>query len=563
MSAPATTSAENPGSPAGTPVPEPAELRRHPLTVELETTGLWGWVDRQSDWVAGRLNPILVKEARQSLKSKQFLATFFLLLVCAWTWSVLGTFLRVPEVYYIPSGESMLVGYYLVLAIPLMGMVPLWAFRSLAAEIDEGTFEMLAITKLSSLRIVTGKLNSAILQMLIYFAAVVPGLAFSYLLRGINLPTIGMMLLVLFFSTVLLSTFGLMIAPLASQRAWQAMAMLMVVGVLVIAEFGVGAFCINALIYQDAGAYADAWGGLLIFVLISLSTAVLFVKAAAARIAPVTENRSTGLRWCMFAQQAIWVITMAGLTFYAEREYAGASNEILPLVLIVIGVYWVLMGSLMVAESSELSPRVQRDLPQTFAGRMVLFCFTPGPGTGYLFAICSGVTACLVIPIVAAILSETPRGNPQTPLYVVGLIMSGYLMSYLSLTRLGHLLLSRITGRSFVLSVSILGFFLFVGVVGPMLIDALFNGRLTDYGLLQSTNWAWTFGEIFYPGVDASIGILLFIVGGLLVAMNLLLFSNEVAYRHIATPERVQAETEASNPAPPADPPEEHPLGAL
>ena len=37
-----------------------------------------------------RLNPILVKETRQALKSRQFLITFVLLLFCAWGWSVLG-----------------------------------------------------------------------------------------------------------------------------------------------------------------------------------------------------------------------------------------------------------------------------------------------------------------------------------------------------------------------------------------------------------------------------------------------------------------------------------------
>src|SRR5690606_21444363 len=37
-----------------------------------------------------RLNPILVKEARQALKSRQFTVTFTLMLVAAWVWSILG-----------------------------------------------------------------------------------------------------------------------------------------------------------------------------------------------------------------------------------------------------------------------------------------------------------------------------------------------------------------------------------------------------------------------------------------------------------------------------------------
>ena len=43
-------------------------------------------IDRASDW----LNPILVKETRQALKSRQFVATFMLVLVSGWLISVFG-----------------------------------------------------------------------------------------------------------------------------------------------------------------------------------------------------------------------------------------------------------------------------------------------------------------------------------------------------------------------------------------------------------------------------------------------------------------------------------------
>ena len=37
-----------------------------------------------------RLNPILVKEARQALRSRQFIFTFFLMLAAGWIWSIAG-----------------------------------------------------------------------------------------------------------------------------------------------------------------------------------------------------------------------------------------------------------------------------------------------------------------------------------------------------------------------------------------------------------------------------------------------------------------------------------------
>ena len=143
----------------------------HPLALDADGDGFWGWIDRRTEQISSWLNPILIKEARQSLKSRQFLITFFLLLLASCVWTVFGVVSNAPDVYYLPTGGNLLAGYYLVLAIPLIGMVPLAAHRSLAAEIEDDTFEMLAITRLSATRIVMGKLNSAMLQMVVYFAA--------------------------------------------------------------------------------------------------------------------------------------------------------------------------------------------------------------------------------------------------------------------------------------------------------------------------------------------------------------------------------------------------------
>ena len=53
-------------------------------TLEAETAP--SWIIRIVDWA----NPILVKELRQSLKSRQFVVTFMLLVTAAWLVSVFG-----------------------------------------------------------------------------------------------------------------------------------------------------------------------------------------------------------------------------------------------------------------------------------------------------------------------------------------------------------------------------------------------------------------------------------------------------------------------------------------
>ena len=102
-----------------------------------------------------QLNPILVKEARQAMKSRQFMVTFTLLLICGWLWSIIGVAVSMPSIYWAPTGMFMLIGYYFILAAPLLLVVPFSAYRSLASEREDGTYELLSISTLNARQIVT------------------------------------------------------------------------------------------------------------------------------------------------------------------------------------------------------------------------------------------------------------------------------------------------------------------------------------------------------------------------------------------------------------------------
>ena len=198
-------------------------------------------------WLGDRLNPILVKEARQALKSRQFMATFGLLLICGWVWSILGLAILGPEAAYGARGPSMFAGYYVILAFPLMVIVPFGAFRSLAVEQEDRTYELLSITALYPRQIVSGKLASAVVQMLIYLSAVAPCLAFTYMLRGISLPSIVFAVFCTFLASLAFSMVGLLVGTLSGEKHWQVvLSVLLIVGLL-------GAFWIACLMLFKIG----------------------------------------------------------------------------------------------------------------------------------------------------------------------------------------------------------------------------------------------------------------------------------------------------------------------
>ncbi|HQU42222.1 MAG: hypothetical protein B7Z73_19900 [Planctomycetia bacterium 21-64-5] len=200
----------------------------------------WQRLERALVWVGDRLNPILVKETRQALKSRQFVITFTLVLVLAWIWSILGVSLIGPSIFYAARGFDMFLGYYVILAVPMLVVVPFGAFRSLASEREDGTFEMLSITTLRPRQIVGGKLGSAVLQMLVYLSAVAPCLAFTYMLRGIDAPTIVYVICCFFLASLGASVIGLVVATLTQDKHWQ-----IVLSVLYL--FGLAFLLFNAL----------------------------------------------------------------------------------------------------------------------------------------------------------------------------------------------------------------------------------------------------------------------------------------------------------------------------
>src|SRR3954452_1101760 len=218
-------------APADRLVPDDAA---RPAKDILPLVSYWTKLEALLDRLGDRLNPILVKEARQAMKSRQFVVTFSLLLICGWVWTVLFIVSGLPAIYYAPAGPGVLMGYYAVLSIPLLIVVPYAAFRSLAGEWEDGTFELLSITTLSARQIVLGKLASAVLQMMVYYSALAPCIAFTYLLRGIDVVTVALLLGYSFVASLLLSSFGLMMATVTRVRHWQVLLSVVLVMALLV-----------------------------------------------------------------------------------------------------------------------------------------------------------------------------------------------------------------------------------------------------------------------------------------------------------------------------------------
>lgn len=449
------------------------------------------------------LNPLLVKEVRQSLKSRQFSFTFTLVLCVAWAWSIGGIVHLGPSVSYGANGPEMFYGYYLILAFPLLLVVPYSAYRSLIAEREDNTYELIAITALKPRQIVGGKLGCAVAQMMVYASAVAPCLAFTYLLRGIDVLAICWILFYTFLASLGFSLCALLFATAAKEKQWQiAYAVLIIIG-LFTAFSRVVQLCHDVL---RAGRLPfdslDFWIANLAVQTAFWSTFALLYVAAGAQLTFTADNRSTSLRIAMFVQHGLFA---GWIGYYFFRSKFGIRNamhipsgDFATLYMAISCFYWYLMGSFLLGEATELSARVKRGLPKTFLGRMFFTWFNPGPGTGYLFAVSNAVAAVLLATIVviasdpsatAGIISGVTNNSRLLTLFVLTL---GYFIFYLGVANLLLRLIRLLT--SVTLSSAVLVNFLLVFAAWgiPKVIREATDPRGFEYTLLHVTDPIWS-----------------------------------------------------------------------
>lgn len=536
----------------------------------------WTKVEALVESLSERLNPILVKEARQAMKSKQFMVTFSLLLVVGWVYTLLFVMATLPGVFYSPFGPAMLVGYYVILGVPLLIVIPYASFRSLAAELEDGTFDLLSITSLSARQIVTGKLGSSLLQMIVYYSALAPCIAFTYLLRGIDVVTIGLLLVYTFAASFLLSILSLTLSTVTRARHWQVLlSVLLVIALLLFAFF----WCIIMLSLLIAGELAfDTplwWMSNLAVLTFYVPTALLFILIAAGQVTFASENRSTGVRVMLLVLQML-IVGWTVYFFLYRRDDDSLIGGAAWLALL-----WAVAGPFLAGETAELSPRARRELPQSLLGRMAFTWFNPGSGTGYVFTIASLVGGMLTLSlmelmtalvlgdaqfagiswwnlfelVMASLAHLIDRARWST--FWVALI--AYLAFYLGLARLVGAGLRAVRLGGGMLSVFVSYLVLVVmGCLGPVLLQAIFRwliGRMNDsfeHTPFQFTNWVWTLIGIVEndDAADNWTITVLVLCSGLVFLLNFVLAAKEVEQVRLLAPTRVRQDDLELHPPP-------------
>jgi hypothetical protein len=533
-----------------------ADVRLEPVrpTFNSRASLIWARIERLLVYAGDWLNPILVKETRQALKSFQFTTTFVLVLAACWIVTIGGLAIIGPTIFYSASGGSLLTWYYAVLAFPMVVVVPYSAFRSLASEREDNTYELLSITALRPRQIISGKLGSAIVQMAVYFSAITPCFAFTYLLRGVDLPTITVLMVYTFFGSLGLSMIGILLATLSEQRFAQVfVSVAFVAGLLLVLWGGIaGAWAVIEYSYALFGGN-DFWIFSGALATAYVTTFALLFFAATAMISFSTENRSTALRICMLVQQAAWI----GWLSFVWIEDSFSLSAILFMATFA-GMYWYAMGALLTSERAGMSQRVRRRLPKSFLGRAFLSWLNPGPASGYMFVVANG-TALVGLSLLGMIASDFLRTGAGTwpteeELLYLLIVGWGYGVAYLGVGKLAIDLLRRVAHVNMFAGVLIHFLIILAGSGIPTTIQLMsIDLRLLDYSYWQLPNPFWSLSHLGENGVLTEGPILILIVPAAafcVLLLNLRSVAGEVQAVRVAAPTRVIQDEAELHPAP-------------
>src|SRR4029450_13519144 len=142
------------------------------------------------------------------------------------------------------------------------------------------------------------------LQIFIYYSAITPFMAFAILLKGIDVPTVAIVLVSSLFWSLALAMIGLTVSTFGSQRYWQGFLPLAVLGGLLLGMILPVSMVGNwMLLFEfDSGEF---WWSCAVVASLLGAYCVLLLQVAIGQLTFDADNRTTNVR--LAASAVFWL----------------------------------------------------------------------------------------------------------------------------------------------------------------------------------------------------------------------------------------------------------------
>jgi len=325
-----------------------------------------------------RIPPMLVKELRQGLRAKAFVFQFLFFQ------GIMLALLLVAAAGADPEDAGSTVSNIIIIffAITALILQPLRGTTALSSEITGNTMEMMALTRLSSTRIVLGKWFSLVSQTCLLLVTIIPYLILRYFFGGMNIFSEMVLLAVIFFTSAVLSAVTVGLSARANKLARLLPIPFILAGMAYIPGRMLGASLLGIFSVDDF----RIWLGLGIYLIITGYYAWCALNLGISLIAPTAENHSTTRRLVAL----LLTLLIAACSFWDEID-----PTIPPVLLALITGPAILIA---LTEPSVLLPPVCVPfLKRGTAGRIAAVFLYPGWPAGVFYSallLAIGIGSC-------------------------------------------------------------------------------------------------------------------------------------------------------------------------
>lgn len=493
------------------------------------------------------LNPILVREVQQAIKGRVFPVTILLALGI----SVVIAAVVASDYVDGQTGRGAFDAGFATLIPLVLFIIPMQAYNSMRTELKGGIVEQLLLSRLSPGAVLSGKLQAAMVQFMLYVSVMSPLIATSYLLRGVDLPTIAVSLVFALVICVAATAFAVSSAAQAVVPALQPIANLGI-------AFGLGFGTVAMVGFVASSGYSRSMGlllrsgefGMVASAVVGLALLATTLSWLAARtfLLHAFENKSTGFR--------IFLMSLPALVFGWMLLFVPSSNWrfAFPALCVTLLVVGIVFGVFMVTEQRTLSPRVFAHVSASSYRARFWAALLPGRDRGMLcFAVYAGLLAAIALigwPLVIPASLRRHDGDVLT----IGVMALMYALIYLGIARwvrdrLPDTVQGNHGGRFFVPVI------LFLFCLVPLLIDVVMRGGAQSWHVGHAMNPFWTIEEFHHKGGDVlpfCLLVLLVVVG--LHVKTFVRGLQEVQHASLAHRQRLQSAPEEVDAPPVNDP---------
>jgi hypothetical protein len=335
-----------------------------------------------------RFSPMLVKELRQGLRGKTFVAVFLVLQ------GLLGLILLTAGAAATSqkAGEFVSQVVFVFFSLSVLVIQPLRGVGALSSEIRGNTIDLMVLTRLGAQRIVLGKWVAIVSQSALLTATIFPYLILRYYLGGMNLFAELMMVLMIFALSAGLTALTVGISACSSILI---RGLIPVLGTPFI-TFGIFGIGFNRefgeLIEICSFSGKEETFALLGFLLLIAHLGWSALSLGASLIAPMAENHSTLRRLI-----ALGIIFIAPFLMRAMR----APQDSVPFLWFLFAAPAI--GTALAEIENPVSTIYRPFIRRGFLGKLAGGLLYPGWPSGVIFTIVVSVIGLTTVPAITQI----------------------------------------------------------------------------------------------------------------------------------------------------------------